>query len=1347
MHRLLTEKEEWVDTVNELDIEKERLEAEVEEWKEKFSRLEDTLATHEEEKVQRRQSDTALKGQVERLNTELSKSRAQISSLLQEFRNLEVEKARLHSCNEVSSAEIATLQAANEKLRGELGASKTGAETLHAKFVALQGEHDALQQETAASKAQLESLQGEITLLKERLEETLAERSREVQQRESDAEMLDSALSECKKETEDARAQVIELAAAQARLSSENDRLRKDLDEAIQQSRTVQQRYDMLDGEHASVTHAVETLTADIERVTKEKEDLWTQWQNFFEERDRVQRSVQLLNAYKESLSESIRARPNGESASDMQEEPWMFRLAARRRVLQSTLVLPSRTRALNVQSVPFDSPSPAEIAPLLDEYATHSPRPLTLATLLSFGRPVTPESVLESVGYVLTEVPRLFGWRVRAFENLPFIVGLNPFIARILAAHRKSFKHLATYPSVKTLEENKMFTAQLEALVRAHTNDIPIMAKGFQECSKYLSPAEISTFLDAAIRNRIAVRLLAEQHIAISRDLETQGASEDHIGVVHMRCSPAEMIRMCASFVTELCEATLGSAPKIIIDGDVNATFAYVPVHIEYILTEILKNAFRASVERQRSSSSSSLTPRPVRITIAAPLPLSATSSSPPPTDAPIDANSNSHPTLLSLRIRDEGGGVSPAHVPHIFSYSFTTARRLSNINNYQYEDDEQGPYAAQSVGGIAGMYSTTGHVTRSADDSLDGRLGPSGGSSLFADLVSRGAAHGMGGTIAGLGYGLPLSRLYAMYFGGSLEFVSLDGWELLGRFQKPVAQLREQQKASDASDALLPKTIEVCMDMCGSAGMFPSIQFPIVDLRVMGGFLTGSMILYFALIAAAVSFVWGRFFNMKPPFPPGPPSDPILGHIRSFPRRGKTEKWYEWSKTYGDVMYFDLLGRPLVVLSSERAAVDLLEKRSVQYSDRPYSSPVHLLKWEGTLAFLPYGNAFYQQRKLFRDALAPQRCVAVREIQLRRVHKLLSNLHRNPEEVEHHIGRYAVSVVMEMTYGCGRVNADTDRYVALAKRVEEDLQAINDAAILDLFPLLRHLPHWLPGPSFIRYVFDTRRDHHEMKALPFEQLRQDISEGKARPSFTSTNLEQMIRTHTDTPENIELLRTASMHMWTTGSDTTWAAISTFILAMVIHPEVQRKAQDEIDRVIGSSRLPEFNDRDSLPYLECVLQECRRWHPSAPLAVPHRATEDDLYQGMFIPKGATIIANSRAITMDETVYRDPHEFCPERFLPERGEPYPTKSFFGYGRRVCPGRYLADASIWIAAANILAVYNIRKAKDEHGRDITPDAKFTEALISHPEPFRCDIHARNSHASTLINMTSAALDAE
>lgn len=88
-----------------------------------------------------------------------------------------------------------------------------------------------------------------------------------------------------------------------------------------------------------------------------------------------------------------------------------------------------------------------------------------------------------------------------------------------------------------------------------------------------------------------------------------------------------------------------------------------------------------------------------------------------------------------------------------------------------------------------------------------------------------------------------------------------------------------------------------------------------------------------------------------------------------------------------------------------------------------------------------------------------------------------------------------------------------------------------------------------------------------------------------------------------------------------TAGQDTTWSTLVVFILNMVLHPEVQQRAQAEIDEVVGD-RLPEFTDRDSLPYIDWIIQEVLRWGPVSPIGVPHRSLEDDTYKGWFIPKG-----------------------------------------------------------------------------------------------------------------------------
>ncbi|KAF5358047.1 hypothetical protein D9756_001788 [Leucocoprinus leucothites] len=398
-----------------------------------------------------------------------------------------------------------------------------------------------------------------------------------------------------------------------------------------------------------------------------------------------------------------------------------------------------STARALHRRAPPHS----AELAELLSRYANIAPRPINLSQLLSFGRPVTPDSVLASVSYTLAELPRRLATRVRTLETLPFIVGTNPYISKTLNAYKDSFTWLATHDPVTSLPENEEFVEKLAGLVQHHTNDIPTMAKGFQESARYMSPTQISNFLDGAIRNRISVRLIAEQHITLSKALSEATDIDRYVGVVDAQCSPHQMIRMCGSFVSELCEATLGSSPEFIIDGDPDATFPYVPVHLEYIITEILKNSFRATVEQHHKAHGSTTTKRlpPINITL-----------SPPTTQSP------NHEHYFSIRIRDQGGGVSPSNMARIFSYAFTTAGRDAQRN--MQDDDEGGPYAAQHVGGSAAVGD-----------------GGNGDASLFGEITGKGLQTGLG-TIAGLGYGLPMSRLYAKYFGGSLDLFSLEGW-----------------------------------------------------------------------------------------------------------------------------------------------------------------------------------------------------------------------------------------------------------------------------------------------------------------------------------------------------------------------------------------------------------------------------------------------------------------------------------------------------------------------------------------------------------------------------------------
>ncbi|KAI6043115.1 branched-chain alpha-ketoacid dehydrogenase kinase [Pisolithus marmoratus] len=136
------------------------------------------------------------------------------------------------------------------------------------------------------------------------------------------------------------------------------------------------------------------------------------------------------------------------------------------------------RSRGYHVHRAP--EPQDVEISGLLAAYAAHPPHPITLSSLVAFGQPLTPESLLRSGSYVLAEIPRRLARRARVLEKLPFIVGTNPYVAKTLKAYRDSFQFLATYPRVTTLDENAKFTAELSQLVESHRNDIPTMAKGY---------------------------------------------------------------------------------------------------------------------------------------------------------------------------------------------------------------------------------------------------------------------------------------------------------------------------------------------------------------------------------------------------------------------------------------------------------------------------------------------------------------------------------------------------------------------------------------------------------------------------------------------------------------------------------------------------------------------------------------------------------------------------------------------------------------------------------------------------------------------------------------------------
>jgi len=250
-----------------------------------------------------------------------------------------------------------------------------------------------------------------------------------------------------------------------------------------------------------------------------------------------------------------------------------------------------------------------------------------------------------------------------------------------------------------------------------------------------------------------------------------------------------------------------------------------------------------------------------------------------------------------------------------------------------------------------------------------------------------------------------------------------------------------------------------------------------------------------------------------------------------------------------------------------------------------------------------------------------------------------------------------------------------------------------------------------------------------------PYIELKASFDNGDAKPCVltdmlfdTSQDKEGRDRSML---ENVVINTTGTTYL--AASDTTTSTLLTFVLAMLMYPEVQKMAQKELDGIVGRDRLPEMEDRDALPFITALVKECLRWRPPLPLASPHKSIADDEYKGFYVPAGSVVVGNSWAIMHDEERYPNPDAFDPSRFVDREGRlrkdvPDPTEAF-GFGRRICPGRYFLLDVAWLAMANILAVFSVEKPVDELGNVVEPSGEYTTGLFSFPTPFKAAFKVR------------------
>lgn len=497
--------------------------------------------------------------------------------------------------------------------------------------------------------------------------------------------------------------------------------------------------------------------------------------------------------------------------------------------------------------------------------------------------------------------------------------------------------------------------------------------------------------------------------------------------------------------------------------------------------------------------------------------------------------------------------------------------------------------------------------------------------------------------------------------------------------------------------------------------------------------------------LLAASLSFISYRVLHARkshPPYPPGPPPKPLIGNAYDIPFSKAAVRYMEWSKQYNsDIIHLSALNTHIVVLHKMEDVVELMERRSANYSSRPSLTLIKLLGMENITPLVPYGNTLRKQRRILEEGLRKDLTSTYRYIHLEKVHILLGQFLSVPDQYKEHCKLLAASDTVAVAFGHDLVPGQRDEFLEAAEFVASSGSKLflPGRTLLTVFGFLSYIPPWFPGASTQKLCAEVREAGIRYRNGPFQAVKQKLSAGTLKDCVLRRLLERH-STGNGSYADEETMKDVMATFYIAGVETLKTSLLIFILAMTLHPAKQQKAQEEIDRVVGSDRLPTFEDRASLPYVDALYREVLRWQSNGPLGLVHATSQDDIYKGYYIPKGSLVMANVWAITRDEERYPDPESFLPERFLGADGR-VTGDTFtcaFGFGRRVCPGRYLADELVWIMAASVLATFKISKAKDENGNEIDVDPyAFTDTVTSEPLPFKCSIVPRSQQAESLI----------
>ncbi|SJL17632.1 uncharacterized protein ARMOST_21188 [Armillaria ostoyae] len=492
-----------------------------------------------------------------------------------------------------------------------------------------------------------------------------------------------------------------------------------------------------------------------------------------------------------------------------------------------------------------------------------------------------------------------------------------------------------------------------------------------------------------------------------------------------------------------------------------------------------------------------------------------------------------------------------------------------------------------------------------------------------------------------------------------------------------------------------------------------------------------------------------------LKSKLPPGPRPFLFFGNLFDIPSKSPWETYATWRQQYGaDLLHLTIFQHHIIVINSYSVAVDLLDKRSAIYSDKPVLMALNSMGWGFNLAFLCYDDPHRRiYRRLIHQGLGMPSIHDIQETLSKGSQEFLFNLQHDPENFLEYAVQYAVAMILQRTYGFTNSMKDyqNEIYHCALEAIDIFSESVFfGAQVVFAFPALAHLPSWFPGEepfhvmkahmshSSNRYNLSGKRSLFAVTSWLSSMLGEQVS-GDVRVPTESDIQGATASAWSGTFSSYNHVLPLDAHNKIVHLDSiraqTSSALQSGFLAMVLYPEVQPRAQEEIDRVVGRHRLPSFEDHEALPYICAICWEIVRWHSPAPLT--GRATsKPDVYMGYEIPQDTVVMVNLWEMSRDPDTFKDPDRFIPERFLKNDVLRKDVPDLmWGFGRRVCAGRVFAESTLWIAIARVLAVYNLTKDGDVR------EQYTNSGLFLRPLPFKCSFRLRFPVTKLMISEES------